>query len=174
MKIEKKNYPQVYLEIKKINDVQIHKHWAWIRIRVRVRTWFWMVVIFSTCNNVIYSLLLFWTLVLRWLLLAPKITTKFPWEKLDACAFLGHHVMSPALHPGFQTCKDLHQLWALPWHEATFCLFQCLGIQFFCLHSHVTYRTLCHARGHSDSCLRKQRISLSVTIILSICLCSYT
>ena len=45
--------------------------------------------------------LLFRWLLFGWLLLRQKITTKLPWEKLDAWAFLGHHLTSPALHPGF-------------------------------------------------------------------------
>ena len=44
----------------------------------------------------------------------------------------------------------------------------------FLIHSLVTFRTSCHARGHSHSYLGKRRISLGVTIILSICLCSHT
>ena len=44
----------------------------------------------------------------------------------------------------------------------------------FLIRSLVTYGTPCHARDHSHSCLGKQRISLGVTIILSICLCSHT
>ena len=42
----------------------------------------------------------------------------------------------------------------------------------------VTYRTLCHAIGHQalplNPYLGKQRISLGVTTILSMCLCSHT
>ena len=72
-----------------------------------------------------------------------------------------------------QACEGLHQLWALSWHKATF-LFECSGIQFFNLHSHVTYETPCHARDHPHPCLWKQTISLGVVIILGICLCSHT
>ena len=73
-----------------------------------------------------------------------------------------------------QTCDGLHQLWALPQHKAVLFLFERLGIQFFILHSHVTYGRPCHARCHSHSCLEKQGISLGVEIVLSICLCSHT
>ena len=46
MRMEKKNYPQVYLEeykyiIKKDKDDQIHRSWTKIRVRVRVRIWHW-------------------------------------------------------------------------------------------------------------------------------------
>ena len=44
----------------------------------------------------------------------------------------------------------------------------------FLVHSHVTYGTLCHARGHSRSYLGKRRIFLGVTGILSMCLRSHT
>ena len=48
----------------------------------------------------------------------------------------------------------------------------------FLIHSHVTYVTPCHARGHllshSHSCLGKQRISLGVIGILSMHLCLRT
>ena len=44
----------------------------------------------------------------------------------------------------------------------------------FLVHSHVTYGTLCHARGHSHSYLGKRRIFLGVTGILSMCLRSHT
>ena len=71
-----------------------------------------------------------------------------------------------------QTHEGLHQLWALLQHKASF-FFECLGIKFFNLQSHVTYRMPCHARGHPHSCLGKWRISLGVAIILSICLCSH-
>ena len=54
-----------------------------------------------------------------------------------------------------------------------FFLFECLGTQFFNSHSHVTYGTPCHARGHSHSCLGKQRIFIGVAIILNMCLCSH-
>ena len=47
-----------------------------------------------------------------------------------------------------------------------FLSFECLDIQFFNSHSHVTYRMPCYARGHSYSCLGKHRISLGVAIIL--------
>ena len=47
--------------------------------------------------------------------------------------------------------------------------FECLGIQFL-VHSHVTFGTLCHTRGHSHSYLGKRRISIGVAIILSICI----
>ena len=74
-----------------------------------------------------------------------------------------------------ETCEGLHQLWALPRHETFFFLsFECLGIHFFNLHSHVACRMPCHARGHSHSCIRKQMISLGMAIILSIYLCSHT
>ena len=43
----------------------------------------------------------------------------------------------------------------------------------FLVRSRVTYGTLCHARGHPHSYLGKQKISLGVAIILSICLCSH-
>ena len=53
-----------------------------------------------------------------------------------------------------------------------------LCIQFLNSHTHVTYRTPCHARrhlhSHSHSYLGKQRISLGVTINLGICLCPHT
>ena len=52
-------------------------------------------------------------------------------------------------------------------------LFESLGIQFYNLHLHVTYGTLCHARGHLHSCLGKQKISPGMGIILSICLSSH-
>ena len=42
--------------------------------------------------------------------------------------FWGHRPVSPALHPASQAW-GLHQLSALPQHQAFFC--ECLGIQFF-------------------------------------------
>ena len=59
-------------------------------------------------------------------------------------------------------------------HTRLFFLFECLDIQFFNWHTCVTYGTSCRARGHSRSCLEKQRISLGVAIILGISLCSHT
>ena len=52
MRMEKKNYPQVYLEeykyiIKKDKDDQIHRSWTKIRVRVRVRIWLLVVIISS-------------------------------------------------------------------------------------------------------------------------------
>ena len=82
-----------------------------------------------------------------------KLTTKLPWEKLDAWAFF-----------------ILFYFFLI---FIYFIFFECLGIQFF-NSLNVTYGTLCHARGHSHSCLGKQRISLGVSIILSICLGSHT
>ena len=119
----------------------------------------------------IYVKVLFRWLLLGWLLLA-SITTKLSWEKLNAWEFLGHHLMSPAFHPGFS------DLWRSPPVLSStptqgFFLFESLGIQFYNLHLHVTYGTLCHARGHLHSCLGKQRISPGVGIILSICLSSH-
>ena len=92
---------------------------------------------------------------------SKKLPTKLLWEKPDACAsFFGHGLMSPALHPGFS------DLWGSPpalRSTPTLGFFECLGIQFFnsltcdlrdamprkrSLHSHVTWRTPCHARGH--------------------------
>ena len=103
-----------------------------------------------------------------------NFTTKLPQQKLYAWAYLGHQLVSLALHPGFS------DLWRSPpalsstptWDY--FILFECLSIQFFNLHSHVTYGMPCHARGHSHSCLGKQRISPGVAIILAMCLCSHT
>ena len=90
------------------------------------------------------------------------------------CLSIFGHILSPALHPGFS------DLWRSPpalsstptWDY--FILFECLSIQFFNLRSHVTYGMPCHARGHSHSCLGKQRISPGVAIILVMCLCSHT
>ena len=76
-----------------------------------------------------------------------------------------------------QTCEGLHQLWALPRHKAIFFFFFIIWMlrhPVFNSHSHMTYGTPCHARGRSHPCLGKQRISLGVGIILSICLCSHT
>ena len=44
----------------------------------------------------------------------------------------------------------------------------------FLIHSHMTYGTICHARGHLHSYLGKRRISLGVIGILSMCLHSHT
>ena len=44
----------------------------------------------------------------------------------------------------------------------------------FSIRSHVTYGTLCHARGHSHSYLGKRRISLGVIGILNMCPHSHT
>ena len=55
------------------------------------------------------------------------------------CIFcLGHCLVSPALYSGSQTYEGLHQLWALPWHSAFFCFFECIGIQFFNLDTLVS------------------------------------
>ena len=114
-------------------------------------------------------------LLLGWLLLVSKITTKLPWEKLDSWAFFGHHLMSLTLHPDFwDLWRSPPALNSTPTWDFLFLSFECLGIHFFNLHSHVSCRMPCHARGHSHSCIRKQMISLGMAIILNIYLCSHT
>ena len=77
--------------------------------------------------------------------------------------------VSPALRPmKVSTSSELY-----PDKRLFLFLFECLGIEFFNLHSHVTYRTTCHAGGHSHSCLGKWKISLGVAIILDLCLSSH-
>ena len=151
-----------------------------MRVKVKARIWFWIVVLLSIIFTYVLTiyrwLLLRWLLLelllLGWLLLASKITTKLPWEKMYAWAFLATNSCHRHSTLASQTCESLHQLWTLPHHE-TILLFKCSGIQFFNSHSHVTYRTPCHARVYSHSCLGKQRISLGVAIILNMCLCSH-
>ena len=111
-----------------------------------------------------------------WLWASQKIkpTSELPWEKLDAWAFFGHHLMSVALHPGFSGLWKSPPALSSTLTRGFFLSFECLGIQFFNLHLHVTYGMPCHTRGHSHSYLGKQKISLGVAIILSICLCSHT
>ena len=97
-----------------------------------------------------------------------KLTTKLPWEKLDVWVILGHYLVSLALRPmKVSTGSELY-----PNKRLFLFLFECLGIEFFNLHSHVTYRTCC-AWGHSHSCLGRLRISLGVAIILDLCLSSH-
>ena len=72
MRMEKENYPQVYLEEckyrmeKKKND-QIHRNWTRIRVRARVRTWYWirteiLVTIWHwIIVTFLFSVVLFWT-----------------------------------------------------------------------------------------------------------------
>ena len=78
-----------------------------------------------------------------------------------------------------QTHEGLHHLWALPWHMAIFFLFFSFFFlnakaSSFLIHSHVTYRTPCHARGHPHSYLGKRRICLGVRGILSMYLRTHT
>ena len=83
------------------------------------------------------------------------------------------YLVSPALHPGFpDPWRSQPALSSTP-TQGYFFFFECLGIQFL-IHSNVTYRTPCHARGHSHSYLRKRRISLGVRGILSMCFRSHT
>ena len=51
-----------------------------------------------------------------------KLTTKLPWEKLDAYALFFLAITSCHRHSTLasQTCEGLHQLWALPRHLAFF------------------------------------------------------
>ena len=139
-------------------------------------------------------------LLCRWLLTLNKsknnLTTKLPWEKLDAWTTFwatypchGHSTVAP------QTWKGHHRLWALP---------QLLLVAYFCwlfqhpvswftplfltqsfrvplviypslCSAYVTYRMPCHVNGHqANSYLGTRKISLGVAIILSICLCLYT
>ena len=76
---------------------------------------------------------------LRWLLTLnklKKVTTKLPWEKLDACTFLFLvfflAIASCHRHSTLasQTCEGLHQLWALPRNSAF--VFECLGNSLSC------------------------------------------
>ena len=102
-----------------------------------------------------------------------KLTTKLPWEKL--CIFFFFFslaITSCHRHSTLasQNCEDLHQLWL---YLTTRLFFKCLGIQFL-IGSLVTYGMPYHARGHQHSYLGKQRISLGVAIILSMCLCPHT
>ena len=62
--------------------------------------------------------------------------------------FLGHYLVSPTLHPGFSDpWRSSPALSSTPTQGYFF--FECLGIQFFNSHSHVTYGT--DVRGHSHS-----------------------
>ena len=85
--------------------------------------------------------------------------------------FFGYHFMSLAPHPGF---SDLRRSPPALSSTPTLGFFFNAQASTFLIHSHVTYEMPCHARGHSHSYLGKQRISLGVTIILSMCLCPHT
>ena len=125
-----------------------------------------------------------------------KINNKTPLGETGClCTFcLGHCLMSLALYSGFSDLWGLHQLWALPQHLGFF-VFECLGIPFFnspltqsVKLPMVTYPSLCstwwlmgrHATPEITTCfppspyLGKQRISLGMTIILSMRLCPHT
>ena len=109
----------------------------------------------------------------RWLLFVFMHDNKTPLGETGCLSiFLAtalchrHSTLASQTHEGF------HQLWALPRHTTIF--FECLGIQFFNLHTHVTYRMPCRAGDHPHSCLRKRGTSLGVVIILGICLSSHT
>ena len=127
-----------------------------------------------------------------------KAITKLPWEKLDAWAFFGHYLVSPALHPGFSG------LWRSPPDLSStpklgfffFFFFECLGIKLFLRnpsHSQLGYLWLptpqCavpmwltgHYAGHwspgtshPNPYLGKWRISLGMIGILSMCLRPHT
>ena len=107
-----------------------------------------------------------WLFCWLWASQRIKPISELSWEKLDAWAFFGHHLMSVALHPGFSGLWKSPPALSSTLTRGFFLSFEYLGIQFFNLHLHVTYGMPCHTRGHSHSYLGKQKISLGVAITL--------
>ena len=115
---------------------------------------------------------------LRWLLLGMTALCLWVWQQNSLGRnrmsehFFGYCLVSPALRPSFSDPWRLSPaLSSTPTHDYFFWM---LSIQFFNLHTHVTYRMPCRAGDHPHSCLRERGISLGVVIILGICLSSHT